>query len=303
MKRFILLTTCMCGITVCLLVIAFMAIPAGRIGDIYPRVITPRQHSLVIGTSRAAQSVNPLILNECLEELYTPDLYNFAFHLDISSYNPYYVEAIRKKLLPYDGQKHYFILAVDPWSFDDGVVSPPELSLRSVSSRPNLEFIVKNFTRIWFTPFPTYSYVNRYGRTEVYYEPGNEEEWRQRVKARLAVYEGRAAQFVYSTSREHVCRQLITELSKRGDVYLVRIPVSKPMLDLENKVCKDFSKRMQQLAHEKGVWFFDFSHEDYRTTDGNHLTLKEGDRFSRALADSIRKTRIKCPFSNLKSEN
>ena len=246
MKRFILLTTCMCGITVCLLVIAFMAIPAGRIGDIYPRVITPRQHSLVIGTSRTAQSVNPLILNECLEELYTPDLYNFAFHLDISSYNPYYVEAIRKKLLPYDGQKHYFILAVDPWSFDDGVVSPPELSLRSVSSRPNLEFIVKNFTRSWFTPFPTYSYVNRYGRTEVYYEPGNEEEWRQRVKARLAVYEGRAAQFVYSTSREHVCRQLITELSKRGDVYLVRIPVSKPMLDLENKVCKDFSKRMQQ---------------------------------------------------------
>ena len=167
MKRFILLTTCMCGITVCLLVIAFMAIPAGRIGDIYPRIITPRQHSLVIGTSRAAQSVNPLILNECLEELYTPDLYNFAFHLDISSYNPYYVEAIRKKLLPYDGQKHYFILAVDPWSFDDGVVSPPELSLRSVSSRPNLEFIVKNFTRIWFTPFPTYSYVNRYGRTEL----------------------------------------------------------------------------------------------------------------------------------------
>ena len=110
----------MCGITVCFLVIAFMAIPAGRIGDIYPRIITPRQHSLVIGTSRAAQSVNPLILNECLEELYTPDLYNFAFHLDISSYNPYYVEAIRKKLLPYDGQKHYFILAVDPWSFDDG---------------------------------------------------------------------------------------------------------------------------------------------------------------------------------------
>jgi len=165
MKRFILLTTCMCGITVCFLVIAFMAIPAGRIGDIYPRIITPRQHSLVIGTSRAAQSVNPLILNECLEELYTPDLYNFAFHLDISSYNPYYVEAIRKKLLPYDGQKHYFILAVDPWSFDDGVVSPPELSLRSVSSRPNLEFIVKNFTRSWFTPFPTYSYVNRYGRS------------------------------------------------------------------------------------------------------------------------------------------
>ena len=82
------------------------------------------------------------------------------------------------------------------------------------------------------------------------------------------------------------------------------------MLDLENKVCKDFSKRMQQLAHEKGVWFFDFSHEDYRSSvavyggnDGNHLTLKEGDRFSRALADSIRKTRIKCPFSNLKSEN
>lgn len=34
MKRFILLTTCMCGITVCFLVIAFMAIPAGRIGDI-----------------------------------------------------------------------------------------------------------------------------------------------------------------------------------------------------------------------------------------------------------------------------
>ena len=42
MKRFILLTTCMCGITVCFLVIAFMAIPAGRIGDIYILALSPR---------------------------------------------------------------------------------------------------------------------------------------------------------------------------------------------------------------------------------------------------------------------
>lgn len=288
MKRFVFLTACMGALLVLLFVVAFALIPAGRIGDVYPRVVTPRKQSLVIGTSRAAQAINPEILNASLGDFYPPDLYNFAFHLDISSYNPYYVEAIRKKLQRPDGVRRYFILAVDPWSFDDGVVSPPELALRSVSVRPNLEFIFRNFTRNWFTPFPTHSFVNDDGRTEVDYAPKSEQEWEARVKARLVAYVERSGNFCYSRSRESLLQLLIDELGARGDVYLVRIPVSAPMLSLENSVCPDFSCRMRLVASWSGAVFFDFTDSLFGTTDGNHLVMSEGDRFSRQLADSIR---------------
>lgn len=266
----------------------FLLIPAGRIGDVYPRVTTPRQASLVIGTSRAAQDVNPEILNSELKDLYDSPLYNFAFHLDASAYNEVYLQAIEKKLVRHDGSRNLFILAVDPWALRQLDSVPDELRLRSVSSRPNWEYLVKNFSRLWFSPLPTYSFVNAHGRTDVDYVPKSKAEWEQRVKLRLKAYDGMAKNYSYGTSEQRVFERLTCMLLKRGDVFLVRVPVSQPMLSLENKCCPDFNSRMNNLAEKYGVPYFDFTAEHYDTTDGNHLTNAEGNRFSRELAHRIR---------------
>lgn len=127
------------------------------------------------------------------------------------------------------------------------------------------------------------------GRTEVDYVPKSKSEWEARVKALLTRYDPLAKKYDYIDEAEQIAKNIINNLKKRGDVILVRIPVSVPMLTLEDKVCPDFNHRMNRLAEITDVKYFNFTHHNFQTTDGNHLTLQEGNRFSATLADSIRK--------------
>ena len=288
MKRFVLGTSATAVIVLLIFGAAFAMMPSGRMGDVYERVSSPLQLSLVIGTSRAAQAVNPEIINARLKNLYPTPPYNFAFHLDASSYNPVYETAIYKKLAPHDGKRHLFVLAVDPWALRKLDSIPQELALKSYSQRPNMEYLAKNFSRTWFSPLPTHSFVNRHGRTEVDYVPKSKAEWEKRVSMRLVAYNDMAKKYRYDYSSQQVLERIVRSLKKRGDVFLVRIPVSKPMKTLEDAACPSFDAKMISLSQKHNVKYLDFSKTDYSTTDGNHLTQNEGDRFSQALADSIR---------------
>lgn len=287
MKRFVIGTSAAAVIVLLIFLTAFAIIPSGRLGDVYERVSSPLQSSLVIGTSRAAQAVNPGIINARLKNLYSAPLYNFAFHLDASSYNTVYETAIYKKLAPYNGECNLYILAVDPWALRKLDSIPQELALNSYSQRPNIEYIAKNFSRTWFSPLPTHSFVNSHGRTEVDYVPKSKAEWEKRVSMRLAAYNDMAKKYRYDYASQQVLERIVRNLKKRGNVFLVRIPISKPMEILENTVCPDFDTKMKNLSQMYNVKYLNFSKTDYSTTDGNHLTQNEGNRFSQTLADSI----------------
>lgn len=287
MKRFVFGTSVAAVIVLLIFGAAFAMTPSGRLGDVYERVSSPLQSSLVIGTSRAAQAVNPEIIIAHLKNIYPTPLYNFAFHLDASTYNPVYETAIYKKLTPSDEKRNLFVLAVDPWALRELDSIPQELALKSYSQRPNIEYIAKNFSRTWFSPLPTHSFVNRYGRTEVDYVPKSKTEWEKRVSMRLVAYNDMAKKYRYDYSSQQVLERIVRSLKMRGDVFLVRIPVSKPMKKLEDAVCSDFDAKMRSLSQKHNVKYFNFSKADYSTTDGNHLTQSEGNRFSQTLADSI----------------
>ena len=96
-----------------------------------------------------------------------------------------------------------------------------------------------------------------------------------------------ASHFAYSDSSEQVFVKLADEFRKRGDVFMVRMPVSEEMVALEDSIMPGFSQKMSDLSKKLGVRFFDFIRESFETNDGNHLTKEEGDRFSAMLADSI----------------
>lgn len=298
MKIFIIKTAIAAAIIVLLFTMAFYMIPSGRIGDVYPRVSSPLQQSLVIGTSRAAQAVNPQLINATLKDVYSPTLYNFSFHLDASSYNEVYEAAIYKKLAPHDGLKHLFVLTVDPWALRNLDSVPRELALRSYSARPNVEYIVKNFSRSWFSPLPTHSFVNENGRTEVDYAPKTKKEWEKRVEMRLMAYKDMAKNYSYSTKSQSILERLIQNLGKRGTVCLVRIPTSQPMKNLEHKICPRFDMLMNIVAQRHGIAYYNFTETNYATTDGNHLTQNDGNRFSAALADSILRQTKTQAFTN-----
>lgn len=287
MIRFATKTLALAAIVLGIFTTAFFLIPHGRIGDVYARVTSPQQYSLATGTSRAAQAVNPQTINAGLKGFYTTPIYNFSFHLDASSYNEVYEQAIYKKLAPHKQAKSFFVLTVDPWALRKLDSIPKELDLKSCSANPNLEYLIENFSRSWFSPLPTHSFVNKYGRTEVDYVPKTKEEWEKRTSARLAAYRDMAEKYKYDIKSQHVLERLIENLKKRGDVYIVRIPTSRPMTRLELSVCPNFSKTIKQVAQKHNVRYFDFSNDDYATTDGNHLTQNEGNRFSRNLSDSI----------------
>ena len=289
MKKFILGTLTFALAVIIIFAWAFAFIPSGRMGDVYERITSPLQSSIVIGTSRAAQAVNPEVINCQLKTAGLTPLYNFAFHLDASSYNEVYETAIYKKLAPCRNKRNFFILAVDPWAVRKLDSIPRELALHSYSKSPNLEYIAKNFSRSWFSPLPTHSFVNKYGRTEVDYVPKTKEEWKKRVDMRLTAYRDMAKNYQYDQNSQYVLERIIDTLKKRGCVFLVRIPVSKPMRNLENKICPDFDDRMFTISKKHAIAYFDFKKADYKTTDGNHMTQSEGNRFSKELADSIAK--------------
>ena len=253
MKKFILGTLTFALAVIIIFTLAFAFIPSGRMGDVYERITSPLQSSIVIGTSRAAQAVNPEIINSRLKTASFTPLYNFAFHLDASSYNEVYETAIYKKLAPYGNKRNFFILAVDPWAVRKLDSIPRELALHSYSQSPNMEYIAKNFSRSWFSPLPTHSFVNKYGRTEVDYVPKTKEEWEKRVDMRLAAYIDMAKKYCYDQNSQYVLERIIDTLKKRGDIFLVRIPVSKPMRNLENKICPDFDDRMFTISKKHAI--------------------------------------------------
>lgn len=284
MKKFLQNTLILSLLVTCLYALIFLLIPTGKIGDVYPRITSPQQTSLILGTSRAAQGIDPDIINEKLKNRY-PQLaiYNFSFHIDETTYNPHYYAAIQKKLTPSSPHKGLFILTVDPWQFKNELNILGELDLKSVSSNPNLEYLWKFFDRTWISPLPTHLTINPSGRSIVSYTMKSQEAWNRRMQ----VYRDMATTYQYSKASEDVFLKLIQFLQRRGDVYLVRMPVSAEMAALEHSVMPNFSDHINTIAHEKNVHYFDFIHDSFATTDGNHLTKTEGDRFSTLLSDSI----------------
>ena len=85
--------------------------------------------------------------------------------------------------------------------------------------------------------------------------------------------------------------ELLRFFEERGEVYLVRMPVSEEMQGIERKYMPDFDDRMEKIARLTGTEYMSFFEKSgaYTTTDGNHLWREDARRFSNALAERINK--------------
>lgn len=282
----------------------------GFIGHHYARFATPKQYSLVCGTSMAAQDVAPQVLDSCLQGKFKGPFYNYSFSINVSPWGPYYVDSILKKLRRNPERTSIFILFVDPFSLgfflnDSESLRRRERSMfvgkmRCVNGHwgINLEHLLRYELQDKFffkLKRDRGSYIDKQGH---FVSLRDEKEDTSEVHMRLYedilpdYYQNYIPSFRPSPERMGDLSKLIDTLSKYGNIFLVRPPVRKELDNIMDSVWRDFDPVINQFAKERGCRYFNFrDNKTYKTTDGTHLYNSESIRFSRALGDSI-KTRL-----------
>ncbi|MFD1468561.1 hypothetical protein ACFQ48_10025 [Hymenobacter caeli] len=269
----------------------------GQVDAFYGRFTGPPAGSLVLGTSRAAQGLQPAVLAAGLGGRFAGPWLNYAFTLTHSPYGPAYLRSIRRKLRP-DVKNGLFVVAVDPWSLsltgpegtfpeDDSFIG----QLRDVSQNPNWAYLAHYQTK------PLYRLLLDYATaTERLHPDGwlevrigtDSAQVRARTAQKLRDYRRLAATQHLSAGRLGALRQTIEFLKPHGRVCVVRLPVGPGLLQLEQAYQPGFDPLMRRTAADLSVPYLDYSAQPYATTDGNHLQRAASTAFTQRLAEDLR---------------
>ena len=82
--------------------------------------------------------------------------------------------------------------------------------------------------------------------------------------------------------------ETIDYLDGYGNVFLVRLPVNKEILKIENEYWNGFDAKMESISTLKQIPYInltDFS--NFKTHDGHHLKYADGDLVTNKIADLI----------------
>lgn len=274
----------------------------GNTDNYYQHFTSPKPDNMILGSSRAAQGINPNILNKNLPGR---KFDNFALTVVDSPYGEIYLNAVKKKLdsKTKDG---IFILGVDPWNLsitkgsEDFSELPeynsPLRKLSSYASKPNYEYLARNFHRTWYHIFrdresngksKAYLHQNGWMEVNVSMKPTDVT---KRENEKYEDYKKIAAVQYLSDYRLKYLEETISFLKNYGQVYLVRIPCGKKIKKLEQDHYPEFDKVLIELSKKSTIPYFNFNSysEQYQYTDGNHMFKESGKVFTKQIADSIK---------------
>jgi len=253
---------------------------------------------LILGTSRAAQAIEPSILKQILKK----DFYNFAFTNAHSPYGPVYFNSIKKKLNK-DSKESIFIVCVNPWSLsskrkslnDSNSFREKNLILANMSiysQNPNFDYLI-NAYKGWYAniiknKFSDEMILNEYGRLEVNIRMDSVSVEKRTDNKIKSYSEDIMPEYVFSELRYLFLIKTIKFLNEFGEVYLVRLPVHKRMKEIEDQYMPDFNNIILKIEPFCSA-YFDFSneYEKYNYTDGNHIERRSGDIISKEIAYKI----------------
>jgi hypothetical protein len=297
MKNFVLRTL------IFLLPLAVMAwlvfsLADGTTDALYARFTTPKQSSLIIGTSRAAQGIVASELNSALNR---NDIYNYAFTLGHSPFGPTYFESIKKKVNT-TSSNGIFIVSVDPWSLcskanvinSEKEFSEQERALNTpfVDMNPNIYYLLEHYdnqyAQIIFdktkTKLPLYLHNDGWLEVSIAMDSISVQ---IRTKEKIEDYKKQCPpDNVISENRWNYFKKTIDFLEKYGEVIIVRMPTGKEMLELEQLHFASFNNRLQSFCTENKLEYLDLtsSSSNYTYTDGNHLHSQSSKQFTKELA-------------------
>ena len=312
MKKFILKVLLFIIITI-LIFILLLFQANGYTDEYYIRFTTPLQKNLILGTSKAAQALQPSVFKNEMDL----DIYNYAFTIMHSSFGPVYLESIKRKLKPgtNDG---IFIITVDPWSISSITPEPNSseefrennLCLNNtsiVNMNPNFQYLIKNlkgeyyeivlrtlggkFHNLLSIHKPLFLHEN--GWLEV---TANMDSLvlQERIKsARVGLREKDLQEYRYSSLRLEYLIKTIQFLKKHGKVYIVRLPIDSVIMEVENDLIPDFDDKMMKISNFSNGYFDMTPFNDYFIyVDGVHLHKESGEIASKMISDWIKKESV-----------
>jgi len=278
----------------------------GRTDAFYLRFTTPPQSSLILGTSRAAQGIQPHVLDSVLNANgRAVTSFNYSFAIGYSNYGAAYYGSVRKKLDP-AAQNGVFILAVDPWSIasDNGSVraGKPEhewtflRTLNFVNMDPNVEYLMEEYDKPILNilvPDPRKVddrlLLHRDGWLETNLDLSPAAVAERTTKKVKEYRDTRLNSSTPSPWRLGYLEMTVDLLQKHGTVILVRLPVHSSMMALEDQLMPSFDRTMELLAQRKKVNYLSFPANDreWSFTDGNHLIPRDGAKVTQRIAEEI----------------
>lgn len=309
MKFFILKTILFLLFPGIVLIAAFF-VADGVTDEFYMRFTTPRQKSMVVGTSRAAQGIQPYVIDSVFNAgNHKLNLFNYSFTVAHSPYGPAYYKSIRKKL-DESSLTGKFIVAVDPWSISSKAQNPNDSSIfpennlsvgktKCIDCYPNFEYLTNSYSKPLLMVFVDKLLValkmegkeslllHKDGWLEVTVSMDSMEV-RKRIEKKVSDYEKNELPYYhFSSLRYEYLKKTIDLFQKHGDVYLVRLPVSKRMKDLDDRMLPEFDSVISSLAKSRNIPYLNFclSSEDYKYTDGNHLYKESGYVLSKKIGE------------------
>ena len=293
--------------------LAFLA--DGTTDDYYLKFSSPKQSSLILGTSRAKQGIIPSVLSSSIENS-NFSFFNFSFTLKSSPFGRVYYNAIKQKI-DLESEDGCFIVTVDPWSISEKISdenrTPDSLSvlfgISDFTSKPNFKYLFKQFPHGWGRIL-----LNRIEKPILKYNSGqlnssmtgsfsvlDDDGWldvytsldsgfvKRKEAERFETYRNKSIYRTGSESRIEYLDTIIEFLSNHGDVYVVRLPVHKKMLTIEQQYMPDFNEKISNAIF-KSDGYLDFSTLDneYSYTDGNHLTKTSAKKVTQNIGEWIR---------------
>lgn len=283
----------------------------GYSDSFYLKVSCPKKTNLILGTSKAAQGIQPQILNKSLSKKF----FNYAFALYASPYGETYLNSIKNKL-DTTSRHNLFILTVDVWSISSTSEDPNDSeNFRekesflgkglNVNASPNFKYLLNYFDNKYFYILQkdTTAFVHDDGWLEVSLND-DEAGVQRRTNFTLNSYRDKIEKYNYSDIRYLYLLKAIDFLNKYGEVYLVRLPVHPDLMTIENEVIPDFNNVLQ-TAIKKADGYFDLTplNQDFEYTDGVHLNKACGEIVSSIIASKINTKDTKTVPENIFGED
>ena len=121
--------------------------------------------------------------------------------------------------------------------------------------------------------------------------PIDEEVMKQRIRTKIKEYQDHAVNFKKSDTRIQYLNETIEYLKQHGEVYLVRLPVSPELMEIEDQFMPEFNSMIEELAAKNNSSYYDMSalNADFIYTDGNHLYKDSSKEVSELIAEWILK--------------
>jgi hypothetical protein len=300
MKKF-LTETFLFMVLLLITILAVFYMADGKTDSYYARFTTGRQHSLILGTSGAAQGLQPVVFDSIIYKNKGKHFFNYSFSLFDSPFGPDYYESIINKLDPAvkDG---IFIIVVNPWSLSSNLQNPNDSAnfmehkgfmgkTKLVNLYPNIPYLVKsygepyiNIIRKWKSTTDMYVHKDGWIQIDVSMDSA---EVAKRITTKVEDYrKNYLPVYKFSSLRFNYLYKTIVFLQQHGKVFLVHLPLSPVMSDMEYEVMPDFDDKINTLAEKTKAGYLNFKKMDnpYQYVDGNHLYKTSGKEVSGIIA-------------------